>query len=80
MKSKKQSAHLSDLNVERLAKKEIQLWFSKRKLENRDYQVDAIYDTERAINGEPVILNICPGGGKTICSIVAIERFLKTHP
>jgi superfamily II DNA or RNA helicase len=54
-------------------------WFIQRNLKIVEYQQD-ILSNKLIFNGEPIVLAVSPGGGKTLMSIAAIEKYCFDNP
>jgi superfamily II DNA or RNA helicase len=54
-------------------------WYLDRGLRLVDYQQD-ILSNKIEFKGEPIVLAVSPGGGKTLMSIAAIEKYCADNP
>ena len=54
-------------------------WFEQRGLKIVGYQQD-ILSNKLTFNEEPMVLAVSPGGGKTMMSIAAIDKYLLDNP
>lgn len=66
-------------NVNLTKKDYFENWFAKRGLISLQYQQD-ILSNKLTFNGEPMVLAVSPGGGKTLMSIAAIDRYCLENP
>jgi len=54
-------------------------WFDKRNFDKVGYQ-QQILSYKLIFDGKPLILAVSPGGGKTLMSIAAIDKYCKENP